>query len=205
MRYCAGLIFFISSLVAGLISWLHRGSLPDRVPIHFDLSGKVDGYASSNHALWFMPIFLLGFSAVFGLVGIVGGVRLPMNATRGLNVVAFAVSVFMVVLHNMLLEQNTGAVPMMIPMFLSVLLIVIGYAMKGIEPNPFIGIRVPWTMNSPMVWRKTHERASKLWMIGGLVAFCFAIVGAPIVVPILLFVGCILYPLLDSYRISKAR
>jgi hypothetical protein len=59
-------------------------------------------------------------------------------------------------------------------------------------------------MNSPMVWRKTHERASKLWMIGGLIGFFVAIMGGQTTVPILIFIACIFYPLADSYRISKS-
>jgi hypothetical protein len=126
-----------------------------------------------------------------------------MNATKGLNIVAVAISTFFLVLHYLLISQKHHAIPGLIPSFLAALLVVLGYAIKGIEPNPFIGIRVPWTMKSPMVWRKTHERASKLWMIGGLIGFCSSLVGGPILLPILIFIACVLYPVFDSYKLSK--
>ena len=172
--------------------------------MHWNINGQVDRYGSRAEALYFLPGMMLFMSAVFGLVGMVSGARLKTNATKGLNIVAIATVVFMLVIHNSLLSPNRGAIPGMLPILLPALLMVMGFAIKGVEPNPFIGIRVSWTMNSPMVWRITHERASRLWIIGGAVGVILGLVGAPIWLPIAIFVGCIFYPMIDSFRISKA-
>lgn len=40
--------------------------------------------------------------------------------------------------------------------------------MKTIKHNYFIGIRVPWTLESEQNWKKTHHIGSYTWVIGGL-------------------------------------
>ena len=186
------------------MSLLHANSVSHRVPMHWNLSGQVDQYGSRSEALYFMPILLAFMAVVFGLVGVVSGSRLKANAAKGINVISVASVASMLLLHNTMISQNPSVVPAMLPVLLSALLVVMGFAIKGVEPNPFIGIRVPWTMSSPMVWRLTHERASRLWIIGGVLGLVFAIVGAPLWVSILILAGCTCYPLLDSYRISKS-
>ena len=37
-----------------------------------------------------------------------------------------------------------------------------------IQPNYFIGVRVPWTLEDEDNWRKTHRLASYIWVAGGL-------------------------------------
>ena len=185
------------------MSLIFSSSIAERVPMHWGLNGQPDRYGSRWEALLFVPIMLLVMSVVFGLVGLVSGNRLKINATKGINIVAAAIVLFMLVIHKLLLSQDHAAIPNLIPFMLSGLLIVLGFAIRGVEPNPFIGIRVPWTMNSPMVWRMTHDRASRLWVFAGAVGLVFCLVGRNAVAPIIIFVFSILYPLFDSYRISK--
>jgi uncharacterized membrane protein len=203
MKYLAGLVFVIGAVITAALSLLRFKSIPDHVPMHWGLSGQPDRFGSRTEALIFVPCMLLFMAIIFSLVGIVSGKRLGSNAVRGINIVSIAVTILMIFVHNSLLSQNHSAIPTMIPIFMSGLLVVLGFAIRGIEPNPFIGIRVPWTMRSPMVWRLAHERASKLWIFGGIIALLVCLSSSPMVVPILIFVGCMLFPLLDSYRISK--
>lgn len=50
-----------------------------------------------------------------------------------------------------------------------VLFIILGNFFKVIQPNYFLGIRTPWTLESPEVWKLTHVFAGKLWFIGGII------------------------------------
>jgi uncharacterized membrane protein len=49
------------------------------------------------------------------------------------------------------------------------LFLVLGNYFKVIQPNYFIGIRTPWTLENNEVWKVTHVFAGKLWVVGGLV------------------------------------
>lgn len=39
--------------------------------------------------------------------------------------------------------------------------------MPSIGPNYFVGLRLPWTLESDDNWKATHNMAGKWWMIGG--------------------------------------
>lgn len=186
-----------------MMSALKSSTLPDRVAMHWNAAGQVDRYGSKWEAMLFIPFMMLVFALVFGIVMAVGAERLRENTTKALNIIAAFMTVFFLVIHKLVLGGNHDSIPQMIPFLFAALLIVLGYAMRGVEPNPFVGIRVPWTMNNPNVWRITHDRASKLWMASGVVCLVLTIVGFGMMVPILVFTFALFFPILDSYRISK--
>jgi uncharacterized membrane protein len=51
---------------------------------------------------------------------------------------------------------------------IGILFIPLGNSNKVIQPNYFIGIKTPWTLENKEVWKLTHILAGKLWIIGGL-------------------------------------
>ena len=110
MKYIAGLILVIGALIAGLMSLIFAGTAASQVPMHWGLNGLPDRYGSRWEALLFIPIMLLVLSVVFGLIGLVSGNRLKINATKGINVVSAAMVIFLLVIHKMLLSQNHGAI-----------------------------------------------------------------------------------------------
>jgi uncharacterized membrane protein len=59
------------------------------------------------------------------------------------------------------------------------LFLVLGNYMSSMRPNYFVGIRTPWTLEDPEVWRRTHRLAAKLWVGGALVLMmCWGVLGA---------------------------
>lgn len=57
--------------------------------------------------------------------------------------------------------------PNLVFALLGVLLIIFGNYFKVIQPNYFIGIRTPWTLENNEVWKATHVFAGKIWVVGG--------------------------------------
>lgn len=51
---------------------------------------------------------------------------------------------------------------------IGVLFIALGNYMPQIKDNYFTGIRTPWTLASPEVWRKTHRFSGYMWTAGGV-------------------------------------
>lgn len=51
---------------------------------------------------------------------------------------------------------------------LAIFFMVMGNYLRTIEPNYFIGIRVPWALEDADNWRETHRIGSYIWVIGGL-------------------------------------
>jgi uncharacterized membrane protein len=84
----------------------------------------------------------------------------------------FILVLFMSTLAFMILHisvnQSTSS-PNLIFIPIGVLFIALGNYFKVIQPNYFIGIRTPWTLESKEVWKLTHNLAGKLWIAGGLI------------------------------------
>lgn len=59
--------------------------------------------------------------------------------------------------------------PGLINTLIGFLFIVLGNYFKVIQPNYFIGIRTPWTLENKEVWKSTHAFSGKLWMLGGVI------------------------------------
>lgn len=45
--------------------------------------------------------------------------------------------------------------------------------MRTIQPNYFIGILLPWTLEDETNWRKTHRLGGYTWVAGGLLLILF--------------------------------
>lgn len=52
--------------------------------------------------------------------------------------------------------------------------IVIGNFLGRVEPNWFVGLRTPWTLESDVVWRRTHRLVGQLLFLAGLLLISLA-------------------------------
>ncbi len=59
-------------------------------------------------------------------------------------------------------------VGILIRILIGVLFVVLGNFMGKFKPNFFIGIRTPWTLSDPDVWRRTHRRGALVFVIMGV-------------------------------------
>lgn len=45
----------------------------------------------------------------------------------------------------------------------------IGFYLRNLKPNNYVGVRTPWTLQNTGVWTETHLMASNLWVSAGVV------------------------------------
>lgn len=149
--------------------------LPERVPIHWNAAGAVDGYGS--------PLVAALLPAAIGTVIAALTPLLPRLDPRGDNYRAFsgtyalimnAVMLFMLGLQLVTLGFALGLpldVARLIGAGVGLLLAAIGNELGRVEPNFFVGIRTPWTLAHPEVWRRTHWVGGRLFAgLGALIA-----------------------------------
>ena len=150
-------------------------SLPQIVPTHFGIDGKANGF-SQKKKLWLIVIFLSAISA--GVYFLIKNLpKIDPKKTAKLSAAAFKkISIAMVVLLsalNILIVYSSihGSIvlnKLLFP-FLGLFFIYMGNLMHSIKPNYFVGIRVPWTLESEDNWRATHQFGGKLWFVGGII------------------------------------
>ena len=82
----------------------------------------------------------------------------------------------------------------------------LGNLMHSIQPNYFVGMRLPWTLENPDNWRKTHQLTGKLWFGGGLLiavsSFFLSEQTAMFLMLSTILVICLI-PVVYSYRMYK--
>lgn len=146
------------------------GSLPEEVPIHWNAAGEVDGYGSKS-SLLLLP-FLLPVLTYFlmTLIPYIDPKKTIHKMGSKYNQIKFIIAALTAGIACFILyqTQNEGEMDTNIMLaFIGAIFLVFGNYMKTIQPNYFMGIRTPWTLESETVWKKTHEMAGKIWLVGG--------------------------------------
>ncbi len=146
--------------------------LPERVPIHWNISGEIDRY-ENKIVLILLPILLPLLTYLIFLVVPKIDPKSKLQQMGGkLQSIKFLLTVFMSILALFILHsvktQSLGN-PNYILLSIGVLYIILGNYFKTLKPNYFIGIRTPWTLESENVWKETHKLGGKIWFVGGIV------------------------------------
>lgn len=147
-------------------------SLPAEIPIHWNIKGEVDDYASKGfvYATGLMPLVLY---AIMKIIPNIDPQKDSYEKHRNAySATMFSVILFLIGIHWMTIGYALGYPLDMIRYImvaLGILFIIIGNYMPQIKFNYFFGIRTPWTLASEKVWKKTHTVGGYLYFIMGTV------------------------------------
>lgn len=193
-----------SLAVSVLVSALAAPMLPSRVPTHWGIEGKPDAWGS--------PAFALGFGP--GMIAAILVLTLAMPwLPAGKNFARFPgtycqmmaiLGGFFGFLHLTILFATLrgGDLPGIFMMGMFLFFAAMGNLMGKIKPNPYMGIRTPWTMSNERVWEVSHRRAAYIYVGGGIVGAIVTLFEAPMGVQMGWLMLFTLYPVLDSYLVS---
>ena len=195
------------ALITGLLFW---NQLPDQMASHWNINDQVDGYMSKPMGVFMMPLVTLGMFLLFLLLPNIDPLKANIAQFRGIfNLLIVLITAFMLYIHGLTIAWSLGYQDFkmsaaMLP-FLGILFIFIGYMLKHAKRNFFIGIRTPWTLSSDVVWEKTHQLGSVLFMISGALAVIGSFVSGPmafwlIFIPL---IGSTLFLIVYSYTLYR--
>lgn len=159
--------------MAALSLWA-APSMPDRVPLHWNLSGEVDRYGGPLEALLLLPAITLGTSLLLWLLPALDPRKEHLRrSARAYNAVWIAALLFLLVLHatTVLGASTTLDLPVLsiVPAAVGALFVVIGNYLPKTSSNWFLGIRTPWTLTSERAWQRTHRLGGFLFVLLGAV------------------------------------
>jgi uncharacterized membrane protein len=167
--------------VVGLATALVYPRLPLEMPIHWNIRGEADGFASRAVGAWLMfPIA----AAVWALVRFLP-LALPKaqkEKLEGSPVASFALvmTVFFSTMQCLILyaAQNPGfRTGAGVAVLLGAMWIALGQIMPRTRRNPIMGIRTAWTLASDENWLRTHRVAGYTWFFGGVITLLAAALG----------------------------
>jgi uncharacterized membrane protein len=182
--------------------------LPDQVVTHWNAAGEPDGWGGKNFATFFVPALLIGMYLLFQWLPKLDPKKANyLKFASTYKVFQFIIILFLAFIYFISSVYNLGV---NIPIGLAVsggiglMMIVFGFNMNKIKSNWFIGIRTPWTLSSEVVWKKTHEFAGKVFIVGGLFFILASFLGEKFFVPVLIIIILLLLsPMLYSYLIFR--
>ncbi|MEO5946853.1 MAG: SdpI family protein [Chitinophagaceae bacterium] len=192
------------------ISW---NNLQDSVPLHFDLRGNPDRYGNKNELL----IYVIILTAISGFVFLllknifrIDPKRYAAENKERLLRLGFALSIFMAALNCMIIYSGVHGASGFKASFIfggvGLLFAIIGNYLPNLKPNYFAGFRLPWTLENPENWKKTHALAGKVWFGGGLLLAVTCLLLPP-TIAFIVFVSVTaiitIIPCVYSYRLFK--
>ena len=149
--------------------------LPKQLPIHWNIEGKVDNYGPK----YLMAVLTIGLYVLLLI--------LPRIDPRRKNYDIFSETYFKLrlililffgIINSIIIANAIGFeinVSRIIGISVLLLFVIIGNYLGNLRPNWFIGIRLPWTLESNVVWKKTHYLAGRLWFWLGIAALILSI------------------------------
>jgi uncharacterized membrane protein len=166
------LALIAAMFVVAAVAW---ANVPDRIPVHWNLQGQVDGYGGRFIGLLLLPLVTLGlYGLLLFLPRLDPGYANYRAFAGAYNLIRISLVVFMAALYGVTVLAALGQpvdVGTLVTLGVGGLLVVLGNVMGKIRPNWFVGVRTPWTLSSKLSWNKTHRLAGwVLIALGPLVA-----------------------------------
>ncbi|MCL2580291.1 MAG: SdpI family protein [Oscillospiraceae bacterium] len=164
-------LIWVFALAPLVITSALYNSLPDLIPMHWGIGGRVRYDPKMN--IWWLAAMPAALAALFTVLPKIDPRKQNYQKFRGaydglcLFIVLFTLGIVGVVLSESL---NPGylRIEFVVTAACGVLFSFLGNILPKVKSNFFVGIRTPWTLSSPEVWHRTHRLAGYLWFYGGL-------------------------------------
>ena len=147
-----------ATFVASTVVW---PLAPQRVAIHWLLSGTPDGFADRFPGLFLLPAASLLVLVLLRLAPRIDPLRRRYaEFADAYGVILLAVVGYLAAVQAMVLAAALGAQVnsgLVIGLLLGAMLVVVGAVIDRLKPNWFMGIRTPWTLSSERSWTATHR------------------------------------------------
>jgi uncharacterized membrane protein len=155
--------------------------LPTQIPTHFGTDGQPNGYTDRAN-MWLLTLALpLGMTLFFTILPRLDpkrrldGDSVNFQKLR-LAVVALLSALACYSLYAAVHPAGAGGPGLMV--IAGLFFAFLGNYLTTVQPNYFVGIRTPWTLENPVVWARTHRVGGIVFCVSGLL-----IAGLAFIVP----------------------
>ena len=162
------LVLLLLPFVVMPFIWSH---LPDQIPTHWNFQGEVDDYSNKTVGLLIVPLINIGVYLILLYLPKIDPKNRITIDQKPIPILRTLIVLLLLGIHSWIIAVAIGIElnsANWIYLGLAVFFIVMGNYLRTIQPNYFIGIRVPWALENEGNWRKTHQIGAYTWVIGGL-------------------------------------
>lgn len=213
-------ILIVTGIVPFLINIITVPFLPNEIPIHYDMSGRVDRIGSKFEVLIF-PVLIL-IITLFWITTIkcyknrmlksnnknekdTENILLIGQLAIGINFIYNLINIYyLLIVINIFSAKSlnvfSGA-------SFAAVLIVSGLATKSAKRNSLFGIRTKWTLLDDYCWVKTNNLGANLLIVSGIIIALFFTVSSfsKILIVIIVLTLLVFILVLYSYYVYKTR
>ena len=149
-------------------------SLPNTIPIHFNLQGEADGFGGRDSI--FLAPGIMGAASLFVFLLLTNiknfDPKRYQEADNGLfkKFALFMVgflSVLGIIVTYASSSPSINATKLILPL-IGFSFAAMGLYLPKIHQNYFAGFKLPWTLENVDNWNATHRLAGTVWLYGGL-------------------------------------
>lgn len=172
------LIWFFA-LCPLILTIIYYDKMPDNIAYHYNINGVADGY-SNKIVSFILPCVTIGIAILMKILN-------TKNSKNIVDLITLVIVLSFSILSLFLLyaqvknitdfSQSSISLAGIIYIILGVMLTVTGNYMPKFRRNHFMGIRIPSTINSDIIWEKTHRLGGKMFVIGGIIFILLGIFG----------------------------
>jgi uncharacterized membrane protein len=203
------LITTLVCLVPLILSAFLYGRLPDQIPIHFNLAGEADNYASKVFGAFILPLLLALVNVFLQFVLNNDPKRDQGQPLRDMS--KWLLPIFSILLTPITLFKAMGydiRIERVIPVLVALLFLVIGNYLPKCKHNYTVGIKIPWTLASEENWNMTHRFAGWIWTVASILLLVSALTGWFVSVVVIasmatMIAGPVIYSFLFYKRADK--
>mgnify|MGYP000043454165 CR=1 FL=1 len=175
------ILLYVLAALPLVVTLFAFNKLPDRIPMHWDVNGNVNGYGDKIPFAFILPLIPLVTPAFMSLMAKMDPQRANYTVFRGSYYIMQLLLVLIFVSLNFItisvaLGYEIVKVDTFVKLIIGLLITVIGNLMPKFKHNYFVGIKTPWTLASEEVWFKTHRIGGMLWFFGGILMMALAFV-----------------------------
>jgi uncharacterized membrane protein len=154
----------VTAIVGGYTLTVYK-SLPDQIPVHFNAAGQPDRFDSKETGAFITLWIMLGMGVMFAVLPLLSPKTKSIEDFRKTyDIIAIGTILFTAAIHVVVLNSARGNEldPTVFGILICLLFGFLGNFMGKVTPNYYVGIRTPWTLESPVVWERTHRFAAKI-------------------------------------------
>jgi len=205
------IVLTAAALVATLILY---PQLPERIPIHWNIHGAVDGHGSRTWS-FLTPGIMAGLLLLFWAIPWLSPKHFEVGSFQSTYwFIALVLAVLFAYIHGLLMWAAwSGKVDITRPMLAGMLVMIglLGNVLGKVRRNFYVGVRTPWTLASERVWNDTHRLAGRMFVGAAIIGLVPVVLPVPLpaaiitVVVAMIAAGLIpvVYSLLLYLRLAK--
>lgn len=179
--------------------------LPAQIPIHWNLEGEIDNYASKEFFVFILPM-LMSVLQLFCLFMLSKDPKSKNYSIKMFNLVIWIIPVMAVVLALITYAIVFGydiAINVVVPMLLGILFIILGNYLPKCHQNYTVGFRLPWTLDDEDNWNKTNRLAGYIMVFGGFLIVVTSLFDMAYWAVLIFIIAIVIIPSVYSYLLYR--